>query len=222
MHRNDTARLTKLLGLLLVLALCIPLAGCARRESAPPAAVQQEDSVKEEKSVVIGGQEYAPDTTALTAVLSDGETALLDGLPALRHADLSGSTNTREIAAWAAMHPGVDVLYTVRLPDGSVLGSDAENADLSLYTGEELTAAVDTLALLPALRRVDLGAERPDMTWDDIRSFRAAFPTLTVSYDFNLYGTEADLENTTIDLYHVPTKYRRTSSARRWRLCSTR
>ncbi|MCR5576265.1 MAG: hypothetical protein K6F56_04580 [Oscillospiraceae bacterium] len=206
MRRHDNTRAVKLLCLLLALALCTLAVGCGRQESTPAPTAQPSGGggSMPSETLTIGGQEVAVDTTSLTAVLSDGETGLLDRLPALRTADLSGSENVKEIAAWAAMHPGVDVLYTVRLPDGSVLDSDTENADLSSLTGEELEAAADALSLLPALRRVDLGAERPDMSWDSIAALRAAFPTLLISYDFDLYGTEADLENTTINLYHVP------------------
>ena len=188
---------------LLILVLCLSASGCGRRES-PADDVQPTPEVIEASGVVIGGTEYDPGAAEITAVLSEGETVLLDRLPSLRTADLSGSENVREIAAWAAMHPGVDVTWTVRLPDGSVLDSRAETADLSACSGAELPQAADTLSSLPKLRRVELGEERPGMDWDSIAALRAALPTPVFSYAFDLYGTECDLENTRISLYHVP------------------
>ena len=196
--------LFRLLCLPLMLVLCLSAAGCGRRNSAPAASAQPSPAAETLLAVVIGGREYDLDATAVTAVLSDGETALLDRLPALRTADLSGSGNVREIAAWAAMHPGVDVTWTVRLPDGGVLDSRAETADLSACSGAELADAIEALSLLPALRHIDLGEERPGLDWDGVAALRAAFPALDISYRFNLYDTECDLADDRISLYHVP------------------
>ena len=196
--------LFRLLCLPLMLVLCLSAAGCGRRKSAPAASAQPSPAAETLLAVVIGGREYDLDATAVTAVLSDGETALLDRLPALRTADLSGSGNVREIAAWAAMHPGVDVTWTVRLPDGGVLDSRAETADLSACSGAELADAIEALSLLPALRHIDLGEERPGLDWDGVAALRAAFPALDISYRFNLYDTECDLADDRISLYHVP------------------
>ena len=208
MDLNRKTGLSRLLCLALLLAaLCLSAAGCGRGESAPPlpaADAQPPAETGKPASVVIDGREYGPDTTGITAVLSEGETTLLDRLPALRTADLSGSENVREIAAWAAMHPGVDVTWTVRLPDGSVLDSRAETADLGTYGGEALTQAADALSLLPALKRVDLGEERAGLDWDSIAALRAALPTQVFSYRFDLYGTDCSLEDTQINLSHVP------------------
>ena len=206
MDNKRYASLSRLLTVLLLSALCLSAAGCGRGKSSREDVQPQPTAAVETAvpAVTIGGKEYGPDTTELTAVLSEGDTALLDRLPALRSADLSGSENVREIAAWAAMHPGVDVTWTVLLPDGSVLDSRAEAADLSAYGGPELQQAAEALSLLPALRRVDLGAERAGLDWDGIALLRAALPTQVFSYDFDLYGTQCNLENTSISLYHVP------------------
>ena len=124
MDKTRRAALSRLLPVLLLSALCLSAVGCGRGKGSPDVAQPQPSAAVETVSAVaIGGKEYGPDTTELTALLSDGDTALLDRLPALRTADLSGSENLREIAAWAAMHPGVDVTWTVRLPDGGVLDS---------------------------------------------------------------------------------------------------
>ena len=204
MPERDSLRPERLLCLLLAVFLCLFAAGCGRRESRPEAGAAHGGESEKSETVVIGGQEVPVDATEIKAALSAGETALLDRLTALQTADLTGSENLKEIAAWAAMHPGVDVSYTVRLPDGSVPDSHTESVDLSGCTGAELEAAADALSLLPALKRVELGAERPEMSWESIEALRRAYPTLTLSYDFDLYGTWCNLENTAIDLYHVP------------------
>ncbi len=193
--------------LLPALLLCLTLAGCGRRETAPavPAAPAEAPGTEAPApAVVIGGREYGADAAEVTAVLAEGETALLDRLPALKSADLSGSENLREIAAWAAMHPGVDVTWTVPLPDGRVLDSRTETADLSALTGTEIRDAAEALGFLPALKRVELGAERSGVDWDDIDVLRAALPTVPFSCGFELYGTECNLEDTQINLSHVP------------------
>ena len=125
MHRKQT---TLTLCLLLILALL--LAGCSRSES--PAA-QSDSPVSAEsgpESIRIGGQEFSLEATEITAVLAPGETELLDRLPRLHYADLSGSEAIDEIAAWASAHPNVSVRYTIPLPNGALLPSDTVSYDL--------------------------------------------------------------------------------------------
>ena len=206
----DTERIAGIRGLfclLLALVLCLGTAGCGKWKSTTddgkptPEATNAPTPVP---TVTVGGQEIQITAAEVTAVLSEGETEKLGSLPALRRADLSGSENVREIAAWAALHPDVEVIWTVPLPDGRVLDSRAETADLSGCTGPELAGMGEALSLLPALKRVDLGTERPGMDWDSIAALRAALPTLPFSYLFNLYDTECNLEDTAISLYHIP------------------
>ena len=205
--KRPLAGLSWLLCLLLAFVLCLCMTGCGRRESAPGGTkpnAADEQTPTPVPTVTIGGREYEVGAAEVTAVLSEGETEKLDLLPALRSADLSGSENVREIAAWAARHPEVDVTWTVRLPNGTALDSHAETADLSGCSGEDLAGMAEALSLLPALTRVELGAQRPEMDWDSIAAFRAAFPTLPFSYLFQLYDTECDLADTAISLYHIP------------------
>ena len=197
-------RHTRLICLLLGLLLCLLTVGCSRKTGGPAGSAPQTAQPKQIETVTIGGQTMPVDTTALTAALAEGETALLDRLPALRTADLSGSADPAEVAAWAKAHPQVEVRYSVTLPDGSILSSDTDTVDLSGYSGEQLQNAAGALRLLPELSRIELGSERPDLSWEDIAAFRAALPETTFSYAFDLYGTSCNLEDTTINLYHVP------------------
>ena len=144
--------------LLLVLLLCLAAAGCGK--SGDPAAIETAPAAE---PLEIGGQSLSPDTTDLTAVLSAGETAQLDKLPNLHFADLSGSENVEEIAAWAKAHPDISVKYTVTLPDGTVLPSDTRSVDFSAASGSDALAAAPALSLLQNLKILKLGRERSDI-----------------------------------------------------------
>ena len=185
-----------------VLLVCLLLSGCGRAEkdqAADGSAASAEPGI-----IHIAGQDISPDATEITAVLSDGETELLSQLPNLHYADLSGSENLDEIAAWANDHPTVSVRYTIPLPDGTVLSSDAESCDLSHATAAEALAAAPALARLPALKTLQLGTERASMGWDGIRQLREFLPETEFQYSFDLYGTECDLSAAAISLYNVP------------------
>ena len=179
MHRKQT---TLTLCLLLILALL--LAGCSRSES--PAA-QSDSPVSAEsgpESIRIGGQEFSLEATEITAVLAPGETELLDRLPRLHYADLSGSEAIDEIAAWASAHPNVSVRYTIPLPNGALLPSDTVSYDLSDATAAEALSVAPALARLPGLHSVNLGVERDAMGWEGIRQLRQILPETVFQYRF--------------------------------------
>ena len=141
--------------LCLLLCLLLPLlAACSGRDAAD--AAQQEEA-----------EDGAP-VTEVSMALARGETALLDEMPALKTADLSGSEDPAEIMRWAEAHPEVYVTYTVTLPDGSVLDNHSRSCDLSALSGKDLRAAVPLLACLPELKLADLGEQRDSVSWDDL------------------------------------------------------
>ncbi len=187
--------------LLLLSLLCLLLAGCRRGGEA-----DREEEPEEEKIIPV---EFAagpvdPGVTELTIALARGETQLLSQLPNLRSADFSGSEDAEEVAAWAKSHSQIRVLFTVPLPDGTVLRSDTESFDMSAMSPDAARSAAAWLALLPELKSVDLGQEGNQFSWDDIASFRVFLPKTVFKYAFKLYGTDCDLSNTTISLYHIP------------------
>ena len=181
---------------LLVLLLCLALCACGGKSA--------QEAAPAEPGIVIGGQTLSPDTTDLTAVISAGETAQLSQLPNLHYADLSGSENVEEIAAWAAEHPGVSVRYTVTMPDGSVLPSDTRSYDLSGASAAEALDAAPALALLSGLKTVKLGSERSGLGFDTIEKLRQVLPETSFQYSFDLYGKSCDLSGSTINLFHTP------------------
>ena len=184
---------------LLLALFCLLLTGCGKKAETAAAAPEVTESV-----LVIGGQTVDPDVSSLTAVISDGETEKLSALENLRFLDLRGSENPAEIAAWAKAHPEVDVSFTVTLPDGTVLDSDAYTADLSAMSGDQILQSAPLLALLPELRSVDLGRERAGLTPADTDAIRALLPGTAVHLRFTLYGKEFDLADSTLNLRCIP------------------
>ena len=177
--------------------LCLALCGCAKEEAAEPIRFAQAPDT-----------DFAPDITELVIKLQPGETEILARLPQLEYCDFSGSENVEEIYNWAEANPGVDVLYTVTLPDGTVLDSKAKSADLSRMSGSDLRLAAESLRYLPKLGSIRLGEERSGLSWADIGALQQACPEANIRYTFTLYGKEFDLQNTMLNLSHVPVEDR--------------
>ena len=186
--------------LIALLALCLLLAACGKKGG------ETSDGPVEEKTppVEFAAGSVEQDVSELTLVLADGETELLSRLPNLRYADFSGSQNVEEIAEWSRYHPEVSVRFTVTLPDGTVLPSDTKSYDMSGLSIEQCEQVSAWLMLLPELQSVDLGSEGKQFSWDDLAWLRVLMPKTEFKYAFKLYGTDCDLSNTKISLYHVP------------------
>ena len=185
----------------LLLALCLLLTGCGSRRSSGETSGR---GTQEPETVRFAAGAVAPDVSELTLTLAAGETELLSRLPNLRYADFSGSPNAEEIASWAKAHPEVSVRFTVTLPDGTVLPSDTESFDMSAMSPADSEGTAAWLALLPSLKRVELGREGNQFSWDDIARLRLYLPDTAFHYSFKLYGTDCDLADTKINLYHIP------------------
>ena len=190
--------------LALLLVLCLGLTACGKSGSAARTAAPTEPTPEPTPAPVrfsAGEVEYTAQT--LRMPLASGETALLDTLPYLQSADLSGSANEEEVARWAAAHPQVQTRYSVTLPNGTVLDTDTESVDLSSATAAEAEAAAYKLAMLPGLKSVNLGAEGRGLAWSDISRLRQILPNTVFKYAFKLYGVDCDLSDTTINLFRV-------------------
>lgn len=184
-----------LICLAFVLCFCLALSGCGK--TAEPAEMPLRFAEAPDMDI-------AEDITELTIKLQPGETELLDRLTKLESADFSGSECLDEIYAWAQANPQVDVYYTVTLPDGTILDTGTKKLDLSKMTGTEVRAAADSLRCLPKLGSIDLGEERSSLNWEDIGYLQQACPEANYRFKFTLYGKAFDLQNTQLNLSHIP------------------
>ena len=175
--------------LTLLLALCLTACGQGNMQPAEP--------------VMIGGVEYDPrSTTEITAVLGNDEIALLEQLPRLQSADLSGSQCLDAILDWQAAHPDVSLRYTVPVADGLTVGNDTSSLDLSALPRETLQEAVLMLKYLPALRELRLGLLEDGSLAALVGE---QYPALAVEYTPAWRGQALDLNTTELDLRDVST-----------------
>ena len=173
--------------------LCLGLCGCSGEAKAEAIVFAEDPETKVSESC-----------TELIIKLHPGESELLSRLPQLEYCDFSGSECVDEIYAWAEANPHVDVFYTVTLPDGSVLDSKAKTADLSRMSGKDIRLAAESLRFLPKLGSINLGEERSGLSWEDIGTLQKACPEANFRYSFTLYGKQFDLQNTQLNLSHIP------------------
>ena len=171
---------------LCLLALCLLLCACGGAKVEP---------------VVVDGNEYRPDkTTELTAALTEETVSVLDELPNLERADLSGSSCLGAIRDWAKTHPEVAVTYTVPVRSDLVVTNDTVSLDLSAVPRAELDEALLMLEYLPALQAVELGAlEEPSPA----EALQRQFPALRVGYTPTWRGQALDLNQSSLDLRQV-------------------
>ena len=185
-----------LLSALLLSALLLAACGKGTETPAPLAPF-----VQKAEPVTIDGAEYDPKTTTeITAVVTNETVALLDQLPGLVSADLSGSECLAAIRDWAAAHPSVHVRYTVPVSSSLVVPNDTAALDLSGEARETLPEALVLLEYLPALEEVELG-----MLEDRAPAAQLSerFPALLVSYTPTWRGQALDLNRSTLDLSGV-------------------
>lgn len=150
------------------------------------------------KSIKIGGAKFSEDSTAVTAVITDGETEKLDLFPALRSADLSGSVCYEEIFRWAQAHPDVDVRFSLVFPDGTTADNDAQALSLPGLTSGDIPEVSHLLGFMSGLKRLSL--EGSALTSDDLTALEEAFPGVELSYSFELLGQPVDYRCETLSL----------------------
>ena len=154
-----------------------------------------------ETTVTVAGRQFPRDTTELTAIVTAEDLPSLEQLPNLRYADLSGSDCYAALLAWGEAHPGVTLRYTVPLPDGTLAENSASALDLSALRHEQVAAAGQALALLPAARSVDLGdTARNDLTPEDVAALKTAFPEILFAHTVLFDGQPLDFTMQSLDL----------------------
>jgi len=149
------------------------------------------------EKVEIAGTKLPADTSEITMVLEEGETALLDQLSALTYADLSGSGAYEELFNWAEAHPQVDVRYTVTFPEGTVADNKATSLDLSGLAAADIDAAAELLPYLPQLEELVLMPG--DFSPEQVARLSEA-SGVDIPYSYSLCGQTIDLYAESVDL----------------------
>lgn len=161
------ARIPALLALLLAALLA---AACSGQAGAPQGAGDRQPEATAAPEAVQTvtfqcGATYPLDAEEVTVALAAGETALLERLAGLRAAEVTGSADYEELAAYAAAHPDV-ALHFAEEVGGVTIAHDAVSLDLTAVPLSELERVLAILPLLPALETVNVnraeGAPVPD------------------------------------------------------------
>lgn len=163
---------------LLLLGICLSLCGCSKEKAEASTTVEQ-----------------------VTMVLQAEEINKLDQYPALKSADLSGSTCYREILDWAAAHPQTAVTYTVTFPDGTVADNHTETLNLSGLSGADIETAAGLLPWLPGLRELVLTPG--SFTPEQVSVLHGAAPQLALEYRFTIEAQEIDYFAESADFSHI-------------------
>lgn len=148
---------------LALLVVALLLGACGETPEGPPvgtAAPQLPETVTFQC-----GAAYSLDAEEVAVALAAGETALLERLAGLRAAEVTGSADYEELAAYAAAHPDVELHFCEEV-GGVTIAHDAVSLDLTAVPLSELERVLAILPLLSDLEEVNLnrmaGAPVPD------------------------------------------------------------
>ena len=170
-----------LLTALLVCALLLALAGCGKEP--------QEDPKLTDPEVI----------TELTMVVDENTITQLDSYPQLKKADLTGSTCYEALAAYAATHPNIQVIYTVDV-GGSAIGN--AETDVTLNDGTyQFDKLVANLQYLPNLKSLNLKATRLNVVQLD--ALKLAYPQLPITWTIRLNGVELGTDTAELNLSSI-------------------
>ena len=152
--------------------------------------------------VIFTAGSFPVDSEELTLVIEAGECARLDNFPALKAADLSGSSCYEEIAAWAAEHPKVSVRYTVPMPDGSVVENSVESLDFSALDAETATKSMELCRFLPKLKTISLGTMDGGRIIDPaaVAAVNETCPEVKIDYNCAIMGQTVDQNTESLSL----------------------
>ena len=160
-----------LIAALLVCALLLTLAGC--KSAKDPNEVQE-----------------------LSLVVDADSISQLADYPNLKKVDLTGSTCYEAMAAYAAAHPDVEVIYSVAVGSGSISTADA---NVTLNDGTyEYDKLVENLKYLPGLKSLTLKATRLNVVQMD--ALRQTYPDMDISCTIRLNGVELGPDTTELNL----------------------
>ena len=149
--------------------------------------------------VEIAGTVYSPRTRelSLTGLTSETLPAYLEPLSRLRHLEtlhLNGEEDALLLGAedldfLRQTFPELTLDYTVEI-GGVRYEPAAEKVDLSMLSGEELPAALESMRLLPELSKITLmdAEDTTRLSMSDAKLVLDAFPEAKIYYKFELFG----------------------------------
>ena len=138
-----------------------------------------------------------PETVTELAMVVDADTiSKLEAYPNLKKVDLTGSTCYQELAAYAAAHPDIEVIYTVSVGSGQISVSEAE---ATLNDGSyEFDTLVENLKYLPGLKSLTLKATRLNAV--QMKALQLTYPDVDISCTIRLNGVELGEDTTELNL----------------------
>ena len=194
----------RLIALALLLALL--LSGCGQAGAAAPAATPAPTETPEivpTPEPVVYKHEYAPDSREVSLDSADAEDliAQAERLTKLQRITLNDTvTDLSAVQALQAAFPDAELQYTVTVC-GSPVSSTETTLDLQRLGSADTDAAVQALALLPGIQRIQLSGET--MSFADVGKFQALPSAPVVDYPFTLYDIGFSTADSFMDLNHV-------------------
>lgn len=132
----------------------------------------------------------------LTMVVDANTISQLEQYTKLQKADLTGSTCYRELAAYAAAHPEVEVIYTVAVGEAQI---SSIREDVTLTDGSyEFDKLLENLQYLPGVKTLSLPATRLNVV--QMEALRKAYPNVEISSTIRLNGVELGPDTTELNL----------------------
>ena len=158
-------------------------------------------------NATIDGVSIGPADTSLTVSADSSLTpellgAYLFGLPALTQIDLNESNwPAEQVAALESRYPEKAFLFGVDV-FGQQVPSSAESLDLAGAADLDFSALPELLASFPSLKRVNLLGYTA--TFEQMDALQAAFPNISFSFSFDLFGQPVSTDTTQLILNDYP------------------
>ena len=156
--------------------------------------------------ISIGGKSVSANAEKIRAVIGRRDMAKLDYFTHLKTADLRGSSCPGEIAQWAALHPQVQVLYDVVLPNGELVDNTVQELDLEWLTHDDVPAMRDALSVLNEVRSLNFGEIGDRFGIQDMEQIRVLKPDAAFHFTTVIDGKVVDSEAESIDLHDINQK----------------
>lgn len=206
------ARIPALLALLLAALLA---AACSGQAGAPQGAGDRQPEATAAPEAVQTvtfqcGATYPLDAEEVTVALAAGETALLERFTGLRAAEVTGSADYEELAAYAAAHPEVELRFCEEVnlnrmagapvPDGAgavLYAGAAEDAE-ETAEGAEATQNAETPEADAEAGAAETFATSLD--WGQLRRLQQARPDVRFDYVFTYLGETFSTADEAVDL----------------------